>query len=175
MFPHSEDSSQNYSCQILLSGDNTRSKSKCSFNTDNTSDSEDTMKSGLTSSGKESWGPYRPISSSRQVKAPALFPRQQLGERSSVGGSTKYRRKFPGGDHGGDRGWARVFSLRVVTSTAATILTARSDPCDGVCLSRGSVAAGRRRFCHVGAFPLGADGWQFVQDTLAFACQEGRP
>jgi len=62
----------NLCCHVRLSG--TGAKSKFSSSTVNTSVSEDTLKSGLTSSGKESCGPYRPVTSSKQVKAPALFP-----------------------------------------------------------------------------------------------------
>jgi len=62
-----------FSCHILLSA-GTGAKSKFSSSTVNTSLSEETLKSGLTSSGKESCGPYRPVSSSKQVKVPALFP-----------------------------------------------------------------------------------------------------
>lgn len=80
---------------ILLSATDTGAKSKCSSSTDSTSGSEDTMKSGLTSSGKESRGPYRPVSSSRQVNAPALFPQTMSSLRlsptmiTSVGGMSQ--------------------------------------------------------------------------------------
>jgi hypothetical protein len=61
------------SCHTVLSA-GAGAKSKWSSSTANTSEREDTLKSGLTSSGKDSRGPYLPVPSSKQVKAPALFP-----------------------------------------------------------------------------------------------------